>query len=602
MKENSFIENVNHLSDNFSVIEASSKYFTPNVLPILQEIASLDLRMVTDDFLKGNFFGNRKIDIDLAANKTGVIGATDALLVWNTTSNTVYYNKVLATFVDGVHIEILFTNDDNQPINISTAGDLVLQLYKHVAFTDKMVNTSITNDVGGLIGSIVRVSDIVGTSSNIERLQLFNVAGASPVELNPSYYWARTTSSLQTLAMRASDIIEIGTNINDIVVLSQKINELLAIKNEITKLLVVYDNLNEVDAVAGSIDTVNTVNTNMTKLQNLDTNMTKIAAVDTNMAKIATVSGSINAVNTVNTNIAKIQNLDTNMVLLTDLHTNITAILDAHTQALTSAISAQASANSAQSSASSATQSANSAQSAASSAQTATNKSNEIKGITAQAQTLIAGQNVTVSYNPIDGKFTFGIPQGNKGDKGDNFNVNSVGLFAQRSLYNAQLRGFSFLALDSSTIYFKLSDTSGDWSLGSLFGKGEIGDTGATGNGIANITFLSTTHISGFAAHSGGVDTYKITFTDTTTSNFNVYNGLDSQVATVAGRVGDIVLTKSDVNLSNVDNTSDINKPVSIAQQAALDLKADKSTTYTKTESDASLLTLNSKIYFIGGM
>lgn len=47
-------------------------------------------------------------------------------------------------------------------------------------------------------------------------------------------------------------------------------------------------------------------------------------------------------------------------------------------------------------------------------------------------------------------------------------------------------------------------------------------------------------------------------------------------VRSVAGRTGDVVLTKEDVGLDQVDNTSDLAKPVSTAQQAALDLKADK--------------------------
>ena len=38
-------------------------------------------------------------------------------------------------------------------------------------------------------------------------------------------------------------------------------------------------------------------------------------------------------------------------------------------------------------------------------------------------------------------------------------------------------------------------------------------------------------------------------------------------------------ILKSDIGLGNVDNTSDINKPISTAQQSALDLKADKTTT-----------------------
>jgi hypothetical protein len=38
----------------------------------------------------------------------------------------------------------------------------------------------------------------------------------------------------------------------------------------------------------------------------------------------------------------------------------------------------------------------------------------------------------------------------------------------------------------------------------------------------------------------------------------------------------DLALTKSDVGLSSVDNTADTAKPVSTAQQTALDLKGDK--------------------------
>jgi hypothetical protein len=47
-----------------------------------------------------------------------------------------------------------------------------------------------------------------------------------------------------------------------------------------------------------------------------------------------------------------------------------------------------------------------------------------------------------------------------------------------------------------------------------------------------------------------------------------------SLVTSVAGRNGDVVLTKSDVGLANVDNTADINKPISSATQTALDGKA----------------------------
>lgn len=48
-------------------------------------------------------------------------------------------------------------------------------------------------------------------------------------------------------------------------------------------------------------------------------------------------------------------------------------------------------------------------------------------------------------------------------------------------------------------------------------------------------------------------------------------------------------VTKAQVGLGNVDNTSDANKPVSTATQTALNLKANQATTYTKTEVDTAL-------------
>lgn len=50
-----------------------------------------------------------------------------------------------------------------------------------------------------------------------------------------------------------------------------------------------------------------------------------------------------------------------------------------------------------------------------------------------------------------------------------------------------------------------------------------------------------------------------------------------NSVTSVAGRTGAVTLAKGDVGLSNVDNTADSAKPVSVAQQAALDAKANLS-------------------------
>lgn len=61
-----------------------------------------------------------------------------------------------------------------------------------------------------------------------------------------------------------------------------------------------------------------------------------------------------------------------------------------------------------------------------------------------------------------------------------------------------------------------------------------------------------------------------------------VYNGTEWSIVgqsdvvyTVAGRKGDVVLTAADVGLAQADNTADADKPVSTAQQTALDLKSN---------------------------
>lgn len=54
--------------------------------------------------------------------------------------------------------------------------------------------------------------------------------------------------------------------------------------------------------------------------------------------------------------------------------------------------------------------------------------------------------------------------------------------------------------------------------------------------------------------------------------------------------------TKTDIGLGDVDNTTDLNKPVSTATQTALNLKADQSTTYTKTQVDAISSTIDTTL------
>lgn len=92
--------------------------------------------------------------------------------------------------------------------------------------------------------------------------------------------------------------------------------------------------------------------------------------------------------------------------------------------------------------------------------------------------------------------------------KGNAFSSDASGPIADRSSYDAELTGFSFLSLDEGvpTLYFKLSDTAGDWDTGTAVGKGI---------GIASITKTNTV---------GNVDTYTITYDDLSSSAFTVTN------------------------------------------------------------------------------
>jgi hypothetical protein len=79
-----------------------------------------------------------------------------------------------------------------------------------------------------------------------------------------------------------------------------------------------------------------------------------------------------------------------------------------------------------------------------------------------------------------------------------------------------------------------------------------------------------------------------------------------SDVVSVAGRTGAVVLTKTDVGLSNVDNTSDASKPVSTAQQTALNAKENSlpagGTTTHYLRGDKTWQTLNSTAVGLGSV
>jgi len=67
-------------------------------------------------------------------------------------------------------------------------------------------------------------------------------------------------------------------------------------------------------------------------------------------------------------------------------------------------------------------------------------------------------------------------------------------------------------------------------------------------------------------------------------TDFTTAAAAAAPVQSVAGKTGTVTLAKADVGLSNVDNTSDLSKPISTAAQTALDGKAALSHTHTASQ------------------
>lgn len=646
----SFVENVNLLASKVDVVEEANALFDENVIPVLEEIADLDLDAAIEDLLKGNYLGNRKIDINLALNVQGI---TEELLltdpdqaeaIWTDTSKTVQYDKAIITFTDGEVINLPFMFD-NVPVTISTHGDLLAQLSrldytyavaqvdsifqvnvsnnteytvtidnveckftspeaaatkegiiaglanavndknisvnavlvdggsklnlvakvpgmaffastsanltltnitpnavegpKETAFSAKLTGTLAANFAAPVVGEIVRLYDVIGQNSNIERIALHAVSGKY-IEEYTLFYWAKTTSAFQTLSMRANDIIRLGDEIDNIIKLAASIggvieiqgklpqlvdtyspegvpngdltiynslDELVAIHAKLNEIITVYHDVKEygskyIEAVALNLRGDNTIGTVATDLQKAE--FSNIKLVGQQMVEVTTVAQNLDKVVSVYDNTDKIANVALTVI------PNIDELLQVDANAEIAA---------------------NKAAIATSAAATAVAKSNEIKSVSVGSTiTGAPGTNASVIYNPTDGKFTFVVPRGQKGDRGDAFAVNAVGPASNQSLYDSMQSGFSFLAVDTGMIYFKASGSVGDWTLGSPFGKGDKGDAGEDGNSIVQITFESTDHSSNLPSQPGSLDTYKAVFSDGSFNTFTVYNGKDSDL------------------------------------------------------------------------
>jgi len=82
-----------------------------------------------------------------------------------------------------------------------------------------------------------------------------------------------------------------------------------------------------------------------------------------------------------------------------------------------------------------------------------------------------------------------------------------------------------------------------------------------------------------------------VTVSNKTWSSVKIDNRISAQIGAIVfpvisvnGHTGNVVVTKADVALGDVDNTSDADKPISTATQTALNSKADNGHTHTETD------------------
>lgn len=134
---------------------------------------------------------------------------------------------------------------------------------------------------------------------------------------------------------------------------------------------------------------------------------------------------------------------------------------------------------------------------------------------------------------------------------------------------------------ETDTLKIKYGNGSTQWTSLAYAASGGGGGAITSVNGHTGVVVLNATDVGAVDSSTfteqlqDAVSTTLVGGTGLTVS-YNDTSGqitLTPAVSSVAGRTGLVTLTKTDVGLNNVDNTSDVNKPISTAQQAGLDGK-----------------------------
>lgn len=144
----------------------------------------------------------------------------------------------------------------------------------------------------------------------------------------------------------------------------------------------------------------------------------------------------------------------------------------------------------------------------------------------------------------------------------------------------------------SQAAQLALTAQEGDVAIRTDLGQTYIHNGGVAGT-MADWTQLATPtdQVLSFNTRTGAITLLSADVTGALGYTPTSVTGLTGTQSVAAFKTG-LSLVKADVGLGNVDNTSDVNKPVSTAQQSALDLKLNISA-YTAADVLAKLLTVD---------
>lgn len=137
----------------------------------------------------------------------------------------------------------------------------------------------------------------------------------------------------------------------------------------------------------------------------------------------------------------------------------------------------------------------------------------------------------------------------------------------------------SSLLVAGSNITLTYNDVANTLTIASTGGGGGGGGAVDSVNGQTGVVVLD----------ADDIDDTSTTHKFTTAADITKLAGIEAgaqvnTVNSVAGKTGVVTLVKGDVGLGNVDNTSDLSKPISTATQTALDGKANTSHTHTASQ------------------